>query len=147
MSEDFKSRSPRWSGAQPRPGAAPTRPGAVDLFAIVRFDGSARLIGPLTARGLRVKVFDSLPGAIAALRTVRTAVLVVRAPLEPGDDRGSITFVIRNFETLGVRQECFHDRFAEFFSGPVDAKMLSATIIRHATASDEAGRHCPGQVA
>lgn len=146
MSENFKSRSPRWSGARRRLGAETTRPDPVDLFAIVRFDGSARLTGLLTARGLRVKVFDSLPGAIAALRTVRTAVLVVRTPLEPGD-RDSITFVIRNFETLGVRQECFHDRFAEFFSGPVDSETLCAAITRHATASDESDRRCPGHVA
>ena len=118
----------------------------VDLLAIVRFEGSARLIGLLTARGLRVKLFDSLPGAIAALRTVRTAVLVVRTALEP-DSRDAITFVIRNFESLGARTECFHDRFAEFFSGPVEPERLSAAISRHAMASDAADRGCRGHVA
>jgi len=129
MKNDFQSRS------------------RVDLVAIVSFDGSASLSDLLRARGLRVKVVESLSAAIAALHALHTAVLVVPLPLESCDHRRLFTFVIRNFGTLGVRQELFHDRFAEFFSGPVDPTTLCAAVIRHAMASDAADRRPPGQVA
>lgn len=144
VSENIALRFP--SRVQHHPGAQHSRR-AVDLFGVVRFDGSAPLIGLLTARGIPVRVFDSLPAAIAALRTVSTAVLVIRVALEERDERGLITFVVRNFETLGSGRELFHDRFAEFFSGPVDPKTLCAAIIRHATASERREQYRPDQVA
>lgn len=129
------------------PGAQHFRPDPVDLFAIVRFDGSAPLIGLLTARGIPVRVFDSLPAALTALRAVNTGVLVIRVALEERDEH-PITFVIRNLGTLGACQDPFYDRFAEFFSGPVDAKTLYAAVLRHAGVSGGASNgYRAGQVA
>ena len=108
-------------------------------FAIIGFDPDAPLVDLLTARGLRVKTFESLLAGIEALRTLRTSVLVVRLPLIRVDNRGAATFVIRNIQTPVMAEEHFHDRFAEFFSGPVDPETLCAAVIRHATASDDAG--------
>lgn len=110
-------------------------------FAIVGFDPGAPLVDLLTARGLRVKTFASLPAGIEALHALRTSVLVVRLRLMQVDSRGAATFVIRNIQNPPMAEERFHDRFAEFFPGPVDPETLCAAVIRHATGSDDACPH------
>lgn len=145
MSEKFW-RFPGQTQLLQRRDAPQSRAQPVDLFAIVKYDGSAPLIALLTARGVPVRVFESLPGAMAAMGAVRTSVLVVRVALE---ERGDcpITFVVRNLGTLGACEDPFYDRFAEFFPGPVDAKTLYAAVLRHAGASGASNGYRPGQVA
>ena len=106
-------------------------------LAIVGFDPDAPLVHLLTARGMRVRTFASLPAGIEALRTLRTSVLVVRLPLTI-ETRGTATFVIRNIQNPAMGEEHFHDQFAEFFAGPVDPETLCAAVIRHATVSADA---------
>jgi hypothetical protein len=117
----------------------------VALVAVVRFDGSATLVGRLRAQGVRVEVFDALPAALAALRHVRSAVLVAR--WRPSDRERAITFVVRNLETLAADPDRFHDRFAQVFDGPVDAQTLYAAAIGSVTAPERVDRHRSGQVA
>lgn len=116
------------------PGTEQSRRTAV-LLAVVQFDESAALVGLLRAHGLGVEVFDSLPAAVATLRLRHSAVLVVRVRPEDGDV--PLTFVIRNFETRAADDDLFHDRFAQFFAGPVDPQTLYAAVVRSALASDD----------
>lgn len=114
---------------------------------MTRFDGCEPLARLLSTRGVRVKVFDTLPAAITESRGHRAAVLVARLPLEAGDDRRPITLVVRNIGAVNRYEDRFDERFAEFFSGPVDPVTLCSAVIRHAAPADDTPPHRRGQVA
>ena len=128
-------------------GTTTTPRGDVELVAVTRFDGSEPLARLLSTRGIRVKVFDTLPAAIRESRTLRGVVLVARLPLESGDDGAPITLVVRNVGAVDRYEERFDERFAEFFSGSVDPVTLCSAVVRHAALASHTPPRRPGRVA